>query len=81
MFNMKALLDHKLTIRTSSVNNLKARHSTFIFTILRTVEILENVGTPVPKKVLLNTSVKRFNGFTILYIVPQSINKKRRDCV
>ena len=63
MFNMKALLDHKLIIRTSSVNNFKARDSTFIFTILRTLEMLENVGIPVPKKVLLNTSVKKFNGF------------------
>ena len=53
MFNMKALLDHKLIIRTSSVNNFKARHSTFIFTILRTIEILENVGIPVSKKVSL----------------------------
>ena len=65
MFNMKVLLDHKLIIRTSSVNNFKARHSTFIFTILRTVEMLENVGVPVLKKVLLNTSVKKFNGFAI----------------
>ena len=62
---MKALLDHKLIIRTSSVNNFKARDSTFIFTILRTVEMLENVGIPVPKKVLLNTSVKKFNRFAI----------------
>ena len=65
MFNMKVLLDHKLIIRTSSVNNFKARHSKFIFTILRTVEMLENVGVPVLKKVLLNTSVKKFNGFAI----------------
>ena len=65
MFNMKALLDHKLIIRTSSVNNFKVRDSTFIFTILRTLEMLENVGIPVPKKVLLNTSVKKFNGFAI----------------
>ena len=65
MFNMKVLLDHKLIIRTRSVNNFKARYSKFIFTILRTVEMLENVGVPVLKKVLLNTSVKKFNGFAI----------------
>ena len=46
--------------------NFKARHSTFIFTILRTVEMLENVGVPVLKKVLLDTSVKKFNGFAII---------------
>jgi len=64
MFNMIALLDLKLIIRTSSVNNFRARDSTFIFTILRTAEMLENVGILVPKKVFINTSVKMPIGFT-----------------
>ena len=64
MFNMEAdLLDLKL-IRTSSVNNFKAIDSTFIFTILRTAEMLEIMGIPVPKKVLINTIVKMPIGFT-----------------
>ena len=50
MLNTKAFLDLKLTIRTSSVNNFKSRDSTFIFTDLRAVEMLENVRIPVPKK-------------------------------
>ena len=50
MLNMKALLDLKLIIRTSSVNNFKSRDSTFIFTDLRAVEMLENARIPVPKK-------------------------------
>ena len=65
MFNMEAdLLDLKLIIRTSSVNNFKAIDFTFIFTILRTAEMLEIVGIPVPKKVLINTIVKMPIGFT-----------------
>ena len=47
-----ALPDLKLLIRTSSVNNFKARDSTFILTVLRTAEMLKNMGIPVPKKVL-----------------------------
>ena len=50
MFNMEALLDLKLMIRTSSVNNFKSRDSTFIFTDLSAVEMLENARIPVPKK-------------------------------
>ena len=65
MFNMEAdLLDLKLIIRTSSVNNFKAIDSTFIFTILRTAEMLEIMGIPVPKKVLIHTIVKMPIGFT-----------------
>ena len=65
MFNMEAdLLDLKLIIRTSSVNNFKAIDSTFIFTILRTAEMLEIMGIPVPKMVLINTIVKMPIGFT-----------------
>ena len=64
MFNIKALLDLHLIIRTSSVNNFKSRDSTFIFTDLRAVEMLDNVRIPVPIKVLINTSVKMPIGFT-----------------
>ena len=53
MFNIKALLDLHLIIRTSSVNNFKSRDSTFIFTDLRAVEMLDNVRIPVPIKVLI----------------------------
>lgn len=64
MLNMKALLDLKLIITTSSVNNFKSRDSTFIFTDLRAVEMLENVRIAVPIKVLINKSVKMPIGFT-----------------
>ena len=57
MFNMKAHLDLKLIRRTTSVNNFKSRDSTFIFTNLRAVEMLENVRIPVPIKVLINTLI------------------------
>ena len=64
MFNMKAHLDLKLIRRTTSVHNFKSRDSTFIFTNLRAVEMLENVRIPVPIKVLINTNVKMPIGFT-----------------
>ena len=51
-------------LRFQMCNNFKARDSTFINTILRTSEMLDNVGIPVPKKVLINTSVKMPVGFT-----------------